>query len=50
MKGRKLRFKSTIWNIRKKQTFNQNKMKKREFFFKKVSLRRLWDICKKANI
>ena len=31
MKGRKQGFKSTIWNISKKQTFNQNRMKKQEF-------------------
>ena len=31
VKRRKLGFKSTIWNIRKKQTFNQNKIKKQEF-------------------
>ena len=31
VKGRKLGFKSTIWNRRKKETFNWNRMKKYEF-------------------
>ena len=31
MKGRKPRLKSTIWSRRKKETFNQNRMKKQEF-------------------
>ena len=31
MKGRKLRLKSMIWSKRKKETFNQNRMKKQEF-------------------
>ena len=31
MKGRKLGLKSTIWTTRKKQTFNDNRMKKQEF-------------------
>ena len=31
VKGRKPGLKSTIWNRRKKQTFNQNRMKKQEF-------------------
>ena len=29
--GRKPRLKSTIWSRRKKETFNQNRMKKQEF-------------------
>ena len=28
---RKLRLKSTVWSRRKKQTFNQNRMKNQEF-------------------
>ena len=35
MKGMKLGFKSTIWNIRKKQAFNQNRKKKKELGEKK---------------
>ena len=31
MMGRKLGLQSTIWNRRKKETFNQNRMKKQEF-------------------
>ena len=29
--GRKLGLKSTVWSSRKKETFNQNRMKKQEF-------------------
>ena len=29
--GRKLGFRSTVWTRRKKETFNQNRMKKQEF-------------------
>ena len=29
--GRKLEVKSTVWSRRKKETFNQNRMKKHEF-------------------
>ena len=29
--GRKLELKSMVWSRRKKETFNQNKMKKQEF-------------------
>ena len=31
VKRKKLGFKPTIWRRRKKQTFNQNRMKKQEF-------------------
>ena len=31
MKGRKLGLKSMVWTRRKKETFNQNRMKKQEF-------------------
>ena len=31
LKGRKLELKSMIWTRRKKETFNQNRMKKQEF-------------------
>ena len=29
--GRKLELKSTVWTTRKKETFNQKRMKKQEF-------------------
>ena len=29
--ARKLRLKSTVWSRRKKETFDQNRMKKQEF-------------------
>ena len=31
VKGRKLRLKSMVWSRRKKETFNQNRMKKQKF-------------------
>ena len=31
VKGRKPGLKSTVWTRRKKETFNQNRMKKQEF-------------------
>ena len=31
VKGRKLGLKSTVWSRRKKETFNQNRMKRQEF-------------------
>ena len=31
MKGRKPGLKSTVWSRRKKETFNQNRMKKQDF-------------------
>ena len=34
MEETKPRFRSTIWNIRKNKTFNQNSKKKKEFFKK----------------
>ena len=30
-KGKEIRFQSMIWNKKKKETFNQNRMKKEEF-------------------
>ena len=52
MKGRKLGFKSTTYNIGKKETLNQNRKKKQELKKKENedSIRRLWDISKRANI
>ena len=38
VKGRKLGLKSTIWNKRKKQTFNWTRMKKQEFKKMKTGL------------
>ena len=49
MTGRKLGLKSTVWTRRKKETFNQNRMKKQEF--KKMRrLRNLWGIFKRSKI
>ena len=42
-------FKSTVWSRRKKETFNQNRMKKQEFK-KNERLRNLWGNCKHSNI
>ena len=50
MKGRKPEFKSMIWKTRKKQTFNQNGMKKQEFEKNEEMLRNLQDILKHFNI
>ena len=38
--GRKPGLKSTVWSRRKKETFNQNRMKKQEFKKKKKKKRR----------
>ena len=48
--GRKLGLKSTIWSRRKKETFNQNRMKKQEFKKNEEGLRNLQDIFKCSNI
>ena len=46
---RKLGLKSMVWTRRKKETFDQNRMKKQEF--KKMRrLRNLWDNFKHSNI
>ena len=46
---RKLGLKSTVWTRRKKETFNQKRMKKQEF--KKMErFRNLQDIFKRSNI
>ena len=50
MKGRKLGLKSMVWNRRKKETFNQNKMKKQEFKKNEERLRNLQDNLKNSNI
>ena len=49
MKGRKLGFKSMIWNIRKQKT-NQNNKKKIEYKKNEDSIRSLWDISKHTDI
>ena len=46
MEGRK----STIWSRRKKETFNQNRMKKQVFKKNEKRLRNLQDIFKHSNI
>ena len=46
----KLRIESMIWNIRKKQAFNQNSKKKIEFKKNGDRLRSIWDISKRTNI
>ena len=51
--GRKLGLRSTVWTRRKKETFNQKRMKKQEFKKKKKNeerLRNLQDILKCSNI
>ena len=48
--GRKPGFKSTVWTRRKKETFNQNIMKKQEFKKNEDRLRNLQDIFKCSNI
>ena len=48
--GGKLGFKSTVWTRRKKETFDQNRMKKQEFKKNEERLRNLQDIFKCSNI
>ena len=55
MKRRKLGLKSMIWNRRKKETFNQKRMKKQEFRKMRKGLGTSlnifkWDIFKCSNI
>ena len=50
MEGRKLGLKSTVWSRRKKETFNQNQMKKQEFKKNEKRLRNLQDNFKCSNI
>ena len=49
-KGRKLGLKSTIWDRRKKETFNQNRMKKQEYTKNEERFRNLRDNFKCSNI
>ena len=50
VKGRKLGLKSTIWDRRKKETFNQNRMKKQEYTKNEERFRNLRDNFKCSNI
>ena len=50
VKGRKLGLKSTAWSRRKKETFNQNRMKKQEFKKKEERLMNFQDNFKCSNI
>ena len=47
---RKPGLKSVAWSRRKKETFNQNKMKKEEFKKSNKRLRNLQDNLKRSNI
>ena len=48
--GRKLGLKSMVWTRRKKETFNQKRMKKQEFKKNEERIRNLQDIFKCSNI
>ena len=48
--GRKPGLKSTVYTRRKKETFNQNIMKKQEFKKNEEKLRNPWDNFKHSNI
>ena len=50
VKGRKQGLKSTIWSRRKKETFNQKRLKKKELKKNEERLRNLQDIFKHSNI
>ena len=50
MKGRKVGLKSTVWSRRKKQKFNQNRIKKQEFKKYEERHRKLWDNFKHSHI
>ena len=47
--GRKLGLKSTVWSRRKKETFNQNRMKKQEFRKNEERFRNLQDNFKHST-
>ena len=47
--GRKLGLKSMVWSRRKKETFDQNRMKKQEFKKNEERLRNLQDNFKCSN-
>ena len=48
--GRKPGLKSMVWTRRKKETFNQNRIKKQEFKKNEERPRTLQDIFKRSNI
>ena len=48
--GRKLGLKSMVWNGRKEETFNQNRMKTQEFKNNEERLRNLQNNFKHSNI
>ena len=50
MMGKKLGLKSMVWARRKKETFNQNRMKKQEFKKNEERLSNLRDIFNCFNI
>ena len=50
MKGRKPGLKSRVWSRRKKETFNQNRMKKQECKNNEERLRNLCDNFKHSNL
>ena len=50
VKGKKLGLRSMAWTRMKKETFNQNRMKKEEFKKYEERLRNLWDNFKCSNI
>ena len=51
VKGRKPGLKSMVWSTRKKETFDQNRMKTQEFKKKNMErLRNLWDNFKHSSI
>ena len=50
MTGRKPGLKSSVWTTRKKETFNQNRMKKQEFKKNEERLRNFQDSFKCSNI
>ena len=50
VRGRKPGLKSTVWSRRKKETLNQNRMKKQEFKKNGERLRNLRDNFKHNNI
>ena len=48
--GRNPGLKSTVWSRRKKETFNQKRLKKKEFKKNEEKLRNLQDFFKHSNI
>ena len=50
MTGEKPELISTVWSRRKKQTFNQHRIKKLRIFKNEERFRNLWDNFKRYNI